>query len=824
MSLRRAAAPEFTIVALPDTQHYSEAFPQIFTAQTQWIVNNKDARNIVFVTHEGDVVEHYNLLSEWQAANTSMSLLDGVVPYGIGPGNHDVPTTYFNQFFPFTRYQSEPWYGGHYGTTNDNNYQLFSAGGMDFVIVHLTYCPTAAVVSWADSVYKAHPDRVGIFTTHAYLGAAAERSTHGCGSTQFLWDGLAVPNPNLRFMLSGHVHAESRRSDIANGQPVFQMLADYQERASGGEGWLRILRFVPADNKVYVQTYSPWLNRFETDADSEFSLDYPMGGAFGTAGSITVLSGSTASVTPSALEPNTQYQWRVTVTNDSGKSRTGPVWRFTTGSGGPVNQPPIADSQSVTTPEDSARAIALGANDPEGAALTYTILSGPAHGGLSGTAPSLTYQPATNYNGADAFTFRVSDGLLNSTVATVSITVQPVNDPPSATAEAYTVQSGNTLTVAAPGVLGNDTDVDGGTLAAQLVSGSANGTLAVNDNGSFTYTPTAGYVGADAFSYSAGDGVATSTAVTVSLTITPAPPIDTTAPVVNMTAPAAGTVSGTVTVSATATDAIGVVGVQFLLNGASLGPEDTTAPFSVAWSSTAGANGTYLLSARARDAAGNVATSATVSVTVNNVTVTGLVAAYGFNEGAGTTLVDRSGRGHTGTISGATWSTQGKFGGALSFDGVNDWVTIGDTAALDLTTGMTLEAWVAPSTRAAGGRRSSRNVPADGYGLYTSGDGTLPSGSAPRPSDATVARPLHCHLNVGARADDLRRHDAAPLRRWGAVEPGRRSPRITHRPASALRRQSSGEFWNGRIDEVRIYNRALTIAEIQADMAAPITP
>ena len=57
------------------------------------------------------------------------------------------------------------------------------------------------------------------------------------------------------------------------------MLADYQERASGGEGWLRILRFVPADNKVYVQTYSPWLNRFETDADSEFTLDYPDGRA-----------------------------------------------------------------------------------------------------------------------------------------------------------------------------------------------------------------------------------------------------------------------------------------------------------------------------------------------------------------------------------------------------------------------------------------------------------------------------------------------------------------------------------------------------------------
>ena len=87
-----------------------------------------------------------------------------------------------------------------------------------------------------------------------------------------------------------------------------------------------------------------------------------------------------------------------------------------------------------------------------------------------------------------------------------------------------------------------------------------------------------------------------------------------------------------------------------------------------------------------------------MSVTVSNVAVTGLVAAYSFDEGTGATLVDRSGRGHHGTIAGATWTTQGRFGSALAFDGVNDWVTVADTSALDLTTGMTLEAWVQPSS------------------------------------------------------------------------------------------------------------------------------
>ena len=81
-----------------------------------------------------------------------------------------------------------------------------------------------------------------------------------------------------------------------------------------------------------------------------------------------------------------------------------------------------------------------------------------------------------------------------------------------------------------------------------------------------------------------------------------------------------------------------------------------------------------------------------------------LVLGLGLDEGSGTRLSDRSGSGNTGTISGATWTTQGKFGSALSFDGVNDWVTVADANSLDLTTAMTLEAWVYPDGAAAAGR------------------------------------------------------------------------------------------------------------------------
>ena len=436
VGIRPATQPEFTIIALPDTQHYSEAFPAIFTSQTQWIKDNKAARNIVFVTHEGDIVQNYSSNTEWVRANTSMSIMDGVVPYGMAPGNHDEPSTLYNQFFPYTRYEGVyPWYGGHYQSLNDNNYQLFSAGGMDFVWVHLDFCPTAAVVQWGSNVLNSFPDRIGMMTTHAYLGLSAERNTHVCGATQYLWDGLALTSPNLHFMLSGHVHGESRRIDMANGHPVFQMLADYQSRASGGEGWLRILRFVPAEDKVYVQTYSPWLNQYESDADSEFTLDFPMGGAFTTAGTAVVNSGGTASIVPQDLLPNTEYEWQVTVTNGSGKTRTGPVWRFTTG------------------------------------------------------------------------------------------TLVPPNEPPVANGDAYSVMSGNTLNTAAPGVLGNDTDPESNPLTVELVSTVAHGTLSLAADGSFVYTPTAGYVGPDAFTYRVSDGQAWSANATVDLTVTAPPPV-----------------------------------------------------------------------------------------------------------------------------------------------------------------------------------------------------------------------------------------------------------------------------------------------------------
>src|SRR5207245_1427523 len=128
--------------------------------------------------------------------------------------------------------------------------------------------------------------------------------------------------------------------------------------------------------------------------------------------------------------------------------------------------------------------------------------------------------PALNYNGPDSFTFKANDGSLDSNAATVTISVTAVNDAPMAVNDSYTIDEDGTLTVGAPGVLGNDSDIDSATITAVLVAGPAHGTLTLNANGSFTYTPAGNYAGPDSFTYKANDGSLDSSVATVSITVT----------------------------------------------------------------------------------------------------------------------------------------------------------------------------------------------------------------------------------------------------------------------------------------------------------------
>src|SRR5262249_34831803 len=136
------------------------------------------------------------------------------------------------------------------------------------------------------------------------------------------------------------------------------------------------------------------------------------------------------------------------------------------------------------------------------------------------TNGSFTYTPVSNYYGADSFTYRASDGLTNSGLATVSLTVTNVNRAPVATDDTYGLIKNSSLVVTSPGVLVNDTDLDGDLLRAVVVTGPAHGSLNLLTNGGFTYTPVSNYYGADSFTYQANDGFTNSGVATVTLTIT----------------------------------------------------------------------------------------------------------------------------------------------------------------------------------------------------------------------------------------------------------------------------------------------------------------
>jgi uncharacterized protein YjbI with pentapeptide repeats len=171
-----------------------------------------------------------------------------------------------------------------------------------------------------------------------------------------------------------------------------------------------------------------------------------------------------------------------------------------------VNDAPVAASQAVTTAEDSAIGITLSATDVDSASLTYSIVSGPAHGGLAGTPPSVTYTPAADYFGSDSFTFKANDGSLNSNVATVSITVNPVNDPPVANPDAATATAGGTIAIS---VLANDTDVDDATstlTVGAITASPSHGTAVISADGkTINYTANATFAGSDTFQYTAKD-------------------------------------------------------------------------------------------------------------------------------------------------------------------------------------------------------------------------------------------------------------------------------------------------------------------------------
>lgn len=291
------AKDEFSLIVVPDTQRYTAYFPYLLRTQFRWIRDAVGPLNAKYLVHVGDVVET-GAESEWLLADEAFSMIDGVVPYTVVPGNHDIdqrqpePRTHratnFNAVFSPKRFEGRSWYGGHKGVTGDNSFGYFMAGGQSFMVLGLEFGPTDDTLEWARTLCSNTESKV-IIVTHNYMYDDDTRvgdndlyNPHGLNPQwndgEQMWEKLVRRCDNVVMVLSGHIKGKGVGKLISQtngGTPVLQMLANYQFMDHGGEAWLRVLRFSPREKTLDVFTYSPWLDRLREEPEQRFRVAVP---------------------------------------------------------------------------------------------------------------------------------------------------------------------------------------------------------------------------------------------------------------------------------------------------------------------------------------------------------------------------------------------------------------------------------------------------------------------------------------------------------------------------------------------------------------------
>lgn len=304
-----AGAPErSSFVLLPDTQFYACMYPEIFQAQTEWIVREKTSEGIALVVHTGDIVDQPFDRAEWSVAADAMHMLDEQVPYLMALGNHEIDGA--RNDFLSNYFKQEDLGGGVAGAKLcfrdaervDGAYAQVVLRGQRWLFITLEFAPRDTELAWADGVLREHAGVPAVVLTHAYLysdGTRYDRSVtprqpyhpdqygvtprEGINDGEDIWQELIEPNPNVRLVLSGHVipdgtaRAESQRAD---GSVVHEVLTNYQmcdscpcAEVNGGNGYLRVFTLSEDRSTLSVRTYSPSLDEELSDDENAFVLE-----------------------------------------------------------------------------------------------------------------------------------------------------------------------------------------------------------------------------------------------------------------------------------------------------------------------------------------------------------------------------------------------------------------------------------------------------------------------------------------------------------------------------------------------------------------------
>ncbi|GAA1055113.1 hypothetical protein GCM10017608_19650 [Agromyces luteolus] len=404
-------AVDFSIAHFTDTQYLSEGAVEQETAEERaiwesayggivdWIAGNADERKISYVAHTGDLIENNirapqtdemreQVIGEWEVSSRQHDVLDAAgIPSGVVAGNHDNqsgtengPDAIFNDYFGPQNSEdaAASWTQAEYGGPwregdNQNHYDLFSAGGLDFVVVGLSYGVTREEAEWANGVFEQFADRNGILLTHDYLAPSTEPdgrdAPFAAPDGSMLYNTVVAENPNVFLILAGHEHGVGTNvkpdvGEIDHG--VVELLADYQfytvsadrlgltevggyrpdDQLRFGASFLRLLSFDVDRSVMHVDTYSPLLDEFgatEYDdrrrydgSEDETVLPVDLTSRVTTlrtdslavfvpsavVGETTVASGEVASVEWTRLKADTAYAWIVTATSAGGGTST----------------------------------------------------------------------------------------------------------------------------------------------------------------------------------------------------------------------------------------------------------------------------------------------------------------------------------------------------------------------------------------------------------------------------------------------------------------------------------------------------------------------
>ncbi len=309
--VRAVGENAYTIAVLPDTQDYTDASltngpPETFYAMTEWLVASRDAKNIVFVGHVGDVTQD-NLASHWDVANRALSTLDGKIPYALLPGNHDQAaggtaadhsTVFLDALFSPTRQAaSNPTtFGGVYDREPErgaNNYHTFEApDGTDWLMLSLEFGPRDDIIRWAGDVIGAHLDHQVILISHSLTNWAVRhdpaggplydegagydygmgRSPEGANDGETVYRELLARYPNVAMTFSGHIFGDGAETNVSysqHGNRIVESLVNYQNGIAreitgngdaalggrGGNGAIRLVTIDPDNQRVTTETY-----------------------------------------------------------------------------------------------------------------------------------------------------------------------------------------------------------------------------------------------------------------------------------------------------------------------------------------------------------------------------------------------------------------------------------------------------------------------------------------------------------------------------------------------------------------------------------------